>query len=178
MTARAGHWNEGMFLRPHHLQAAQRYASAHLHRSSLFDEHYNWGLRSLDIDKEALANHRLVVRALQIRLRDGTIVSVPEDGELPEINLKTAFGGESTVGVNGVHGAGRSGVPLANSERWTSRPSQRRAAPTASSVASRTLVPMPAVWWDAPSAARTRSRNSFTPASRPQTTPGARAARA
>ena len=56
MTARAVHWNEGMFLRPHHLQAAQRYASAHLHRSSLFDQHYNWGLRSLDIDKEALAN--------------------------------------------------------------------------------------------------------------------------
>ena len=99
MTARAVHWNEGMFLRPHHLQAAQRYASAHLHRSSLFDQHYNWGLRSLDIDKEALANHRLVVRALQIRLRDGTIVSVPEDGELPEINLKTAFGADSTATV-------------------------------------------------------------------------------
>ena len=107
MTARAVHWNEGMFLRPHHLQAAQRYTSEQLHRSSQFDQHYNWGLRALDLDKEALANHRLVVRALQIRLRDGTIVSVPEDGELPEINLKPVLASDSTVtvflAVPGVH---------------------------------------------------------------------------
>jgi type VI secretion system protein ImpJ len=99
MTARAVHWNEGMFLRPHHLQAAQRYASGQLHRSSQCDQHYNWGLRSFELDKEALANHRLVIRALQIRLHDGTIVSVPEDGVLPEINLKAALTGESTVTV-------------------------------------------------------------------------------
>jgi type VI secretion system protein ImpJ len=99
MTARAIYWNEGMFLGPHHLQAAQRYSSEQLHRSSQFDQHNNWGLRSIDIDNEALANHRLVVRALQIRLRDGTIVTVPEDGELPEINLKTAFASDSQVTI-------------------------------------------------------------------------------
>src|ERR1700730_835396 len=99
MTARAVHWNEGMFLRPHHLQAAQRFASEQLHRSSQFDQHYNWGLRSIDIDKEALANHRLVVRGLQIRLRDGTIVTVPEDRQLPEIHLKSAFAAENQVTI-------------------------------------------------------------------------------
>src|SRR5437667_9973800 len=99
MTARAVHWNEGMFLRPHHLQAAHRFTSDQLHRSSQFDQHYNWGLRAIEIDKEALANHRLVVRSLQIRLRDGTIVYVPEDGELPEIDLKAALTGESPVTV-------------------------------------------------------------------------------
>ncbi len=99
MTARAVHWNEGMFLRPHHLQAAQRYASEQLHRSSQFDQHYNWGLRSLEIDKEALANHRLVIRTLQIRLRDGTVVSVPEDNELPEIALKGAFTGDNLATI-------------------------------------------------------------------------------
>jgi type VI secretion system protein ImpJ len=99
MTARAVHWNEGMFLRPHHLQAAQRYTSEQLHRSSQFDQHYNWGLRAIDLDPEALANHRLVVRSLQIRLRDGTIVSVPEDGELPEINLKPVLASDSTTTI-------------------------------------------------------------------------------
>jgi type VI secretion system protein ImpJ len=99
MTARAVHWNEGMFLRPHHLQAAQRYTSDQLHRNAQFEQPYYWGLRIFEVDKEALANHRFVIRALQIRLRDGTIVSVPEDGELPEIDLKPVLAGDNTVTV-------------------------------------------------------------------------------
>jgi len=88
-----------MFLRPHHLQAAQRY-SFHLgHTSEKWDLHYNWGLRSIDLDREALGNHRLVVGALQARLRDGTLVSVPDDGLLPNIDLKPAFEREKTLTV-------------------------------------------------------------------------------
>src|SRR5262249_22757922 len=45
------------------------------------------------------ANHRLVVRSLQARLRDGTVVSVPEDGSLPEIDLKKALGQGTAVTV-------------------------------------------------------------------------------
>src|SRR5581483_8681683 len=87
MTARAVHWHEGMFLRPQHLQAAQRH-TAHLSTvGDKWDLHYNWGLRDIDLDLEALANHRLVVRSLRARLRDGTLVSVPEDGLLPAVEL-------------------------------------------------------------------------------------------
>jgi type VI secretion system protein ImpJ len=80
-----------MFLRPHHFQAAQRYSFHLTHTSEKWDLHYNWGLRSVELDQEALANHRLVIRSLQARLRDGTLVSVPEDGPLPALDLRPAF---------------------------------------------------------------------------------------
>ncbi len=91
MTARAVHWYEGMFLRPHHLQAAQRHLGDALHTSSCWDVHYNWGLRVFEMDRDALANHRLVIRRLRARLRDGTLISIPEEGELPALDLKPAF---------------------------------------------------------------------------------------
>lgn len=99
MTARAVHWHEGMFLRPHHFQAAQRFAAEQLHFSSAWDQHYNWGLREIDIDRDALGNHRLVIRSVKCRLRDGTTICVPEDGEIPALDLKPVLSGESTLTV-------------------------------------------------------------------------------
>src|SRR4051812_21067638 len=91
MTVRAVHWHEGMFLLPHHFQAAQRHAEAVAARGGKWDVHHNWGLRTFDLALDALANHRFVVSALQARLRDGTLVSVPDDGVLPALDLKPAF---------------------------------------------------------------------------------------
>ncbi len=88
MAVRAVHWHEGMFLRPHHFQALERYWSQQLNRGDKYDLHYNWGLAAIDLDRDALANYRLVIRSLKARLRDGTTVSVPEDGVLPTLDLK------------------------------------------------------------------------------------------
>jgi type VI secretion system protein ImpJ len=77
-----------MFLRPQHFQAAQRYLAHQAQLSDRWDVHYNWGLRSVEIDREALANHRLAVRSLRARLRDGTLLALPEDGDLPELDLR------------------------------------------------------------------------------------------
>jgi type VI secretion system protein ImpJ len=113
MTAREVHWHEGMFLRPHQLQAAQRHADHLLHTSSTWDQHYNWGLRGIDIEADALANQRFVVRSLKARLRDGTLISVPEDGVLPVLELKPVLSGDTTLtiflGVPVVH-LGRANV--------------------------------------------------------------------
>ncbi len=91
MTVRPVHWHEGMFLRPHHFQAAQRHASQEEARGIAWGLHHNWGLRSLELDRDALANHRFVVRGLKARLRDGSLVAVPEDGDLPALDLKPAL---------------------------------------------------------------------------------------
>src|SRR5438132_10051162 len=99
MALRPVHWHEGMFLRPQHFQAAERYALHLAHRDEKWDVHYNWGLRAIDLDLDALANHRLVIRSLKARLRDGTLVSIPEDGVLPALDLQGAFQGESNVDV-------------------------------------------------------------------------------
>lgn len=100
MTVRPVHWHEGMFLRPHHLQAAQRFGSHFTNTGGKWDLHYNWGLRSVELDLDALANYRLVIRALRARLRDGTLVCVPEDGALPQIDLRPAFEGEGSLTVS------------------------------------------------------------------------------
>jgi type VI secretion system protein ImpJ len=91
MAARAVHWYEGMFLRPHHFLAAQRHTSHLANLNEKWDQHYNWGLRSIELDRNALSNYRFVVRSLEARLRDGSLVSVPDDGVLPPLDLKDAF---------------------------------------------------------------------------------------
>jgi type VI secretion system protein ImpJ len=91
MSTRAVHWHEGMFLRPHHFQAAYRHALMLNQQSEKWDLHFNWGLRDIDLDREALANYRFVVRSVKIRLRDGTLVALPEDGDPPTMDLKPAL---------------------------------------------------------------------------------------
>ena len=85
------HWYEGMFLLPQQMQAAERHGLRQLYRSHKWDLHYDWGLRAVELDVAALANARCAVRALKARLRDGTLVSVPEDGSLGAADLKPAF---------------------------------------------------------------------------------------
>jgi type VI secretion system protein ImpJ len=93
------HWHEGMFLRPHHFQAADRYWADQLRQSSRWDLNFNWGIRRIDIDLEALKNYRFVVSQLHARLRDGTIVRVPQDSSLAELNLHSAFANQDTIEV-------------------------------------------------------------------------------
>src|SRR5262245_58840261 len=92
MTTPAVHWQEGMFLQPHHFQTAARHAADQLRRNVKWDTYHNWGLRRLDYDRDALANGQLVVRALEARLRDGTVVALPEDAPVPELDFKDAYG--------------------------------------------------------------------------------------
>jgi type VI secretion system protein ImpJ len=91
MTTRAVHWHEGMFLRPHHFQTVTRFWVHQDHRREKWDIPYFWGLRSVELDLDGLANYRCVIRALECRLRDGTLVAIPEDGLLPPVELKEAF---------------------------------------------------------------------------------------
>ncbi len=93
------HWYEGMFLLPQQMQAAERFGLQQLYLSHKWDLHYDWGLRAIELDVAALANYRCAVRSLKARLRDGTLVSVPEDGALGAVDLKPGFQRSSTVMV-------------------------------------------------------------------------------
>jgi type VI secretion system protein ImpJ len=96
MSARPVHWHEGMFLRPHHLQAAQRHVAQLVAAGDSWDHTYNWGLREFELDPDGLANHRFVVRKMRLRLHDGTLLSVPEDGELPALDLQPVMGRDAS----------------------------------------------------------------------------------
>lgn len=94
MSGQAIHWYEGMFLRPQHFQATQRHLLEVAGRGDKWDLHYNWGLRAIELD---LGQHRLAIRRLKARLPGGTLVAVPEDGCLPEVDLKTALRRQPSV---------------------------------------------------------------------------------
>lgn len=94
------HWHEGMFLRPHHFQASDRYWADYVRQMSRWDQPYNWGIRKIDIDLNALKNYRLVVPQLQVRLRDGTIIRAPQDVTLPEVDLRPRFQSSNEVEVS------------------------------------------------------------------------------
>ncbi|TWT75607.1 hypothetical protein Pla123a_31170 [Posidoniimonas polymericola] len=91
MCEHSVHWHEGMFLTPHHFQAADRRNAQLRQLGSQWDSHYNWGLRAVEIDADALANHRLVVRRLRARMPDGELLSFPEDASLPVLDLQAAL---------------------------------------------------------------------------------------
>jgi len=99
MTAAAVHWHEGMFLRPQHFQAGQRRLEFNTARNAKWDQHYNWGLRSFELDIDALSNYRFLVRSLQARMRDGEAITIPDDGVLPDLDLREAFGTEQEVTI-------------------------------------------------------------------------------
>lgn len=88
-----------MFLRPHHLQAARQHE--HYLATSLTEtlHPYAWGCRVVEIDPDALGNSRFVVRRLRARLRDGTIVNLPEDVSLSALDLKPSLERDSRATV-------------------------------------------------------------------------------
>lgn len=76
-------WSEGMFLRPHHFQAAERHWGESQALGTVATDPCCYGIVRLEIDQVALANRQLQLRTCQARLRDGTIVWL-EQGEEPE----------------------------------------------------------------------------------------------
>lgn len=97
MTDHAVRWHEGMFLTPQHFQAADRWNARQRSLGSQWDEQYPWGIRSIEIDQDALANHRLVVRRLQARMPGGSLLCFPEDGTLAVIDLRATLARHDTA---------------------------------------------------------------------------------
>lgn len=93
------HWSEGLFLRPHHLQAADRYWTELSQLGEQWDHQYHYGIRRLDLSEEAIANYQFQVNACQARMSDGTLISVDPGAALDRLDLKEAFAKESVVRV-------------------------------------------------------------------------------
>jgi type VI secretion system protein ImpJ len=84
------HWHQGQFVRPQHLQAADRYWTELNHTSQHWDHSYGYGLNSLNYSRDALASNVFRVTQLEARMRDGTMVCLVQGQDL-EINLKDYF---------------------------------------------------------------------------------------
>ena len=95
----AVHWHEGMLLRPQHFQASDRYWQDQQRWSSRWSQSYHWGVRAIRLDPEALKASRFKVLRLEARLRDGTIIRVPDDGLLPDRDLRQFLVGSAPVEI-------------------------------------------------------------------------------
>ena len=76
-------WGEGLFLRPQHFQQQDHYHEHRLHQSAMALQPYLWGLRTLAVDTEALANGTLRVLALALMFQDGELYEAPQHDDLP-----------------------------------------------------------------------------------------------
>jgi type VI secretion system protein ImpJ len=77
-------WTEGLLVRPQHFQQHDRWIEHLVEGRIAGVRHSNWGLRSLDLDKELLPLGKIAVKSLTAVLPDGTVIDLPAQGPLPE----------------------------------------------------------------------------------------------
>ncbi len=82
----AVNWCEGMFLRPHHFQAAERHFDELMSLNNHFNNPYAYGLQKVTISAEALANGSLEFGGLRARWKDGTIIA-QDDNHIERVEL-------------------------------------------------------------------------------------------
>lgn len=82
------HWSEGMFLRPHHLQASGRYQAERLRQEVRRVQPFFWGVSSIDIATDQLENFTFEVRDIEIKMKDGTSLSLGSNLRLPSRSFK------------------------------------------------------------------------------------------
>ncbi|MBX3437275.1 MAG: type VI secretion system baseplate subunit TssK [Planctomycetaceae bacterium] len=98
MTRLPVSWSEGMFLRPHDFQAADRYWSEQLRQSVTWHVAYDYGARSISYSPEAIQNSQFELSAFEGRFRDGTQL-VMREPELDRLDLKDAFRDRNVVRI-------------------------------------------------------------------------------
>ncbi|WP_338764339.1 type VI secretion system baseplate subunit TssK [Massilia sp. METH4] len=91
-------WGEGLFLRPQHFQQQDLYHEHRLHHSLRAVHPYAWGVNTLRVDTDALANNVLRVLELSLRFPDGELVEAPAADALPpSVDLSTMLQSQQTV---------------------------------------------------------------------------------
>lgn len=76
-------WGEGLFLRPHHLQQADRYLENLVDARTRFVTPYPWGFSTLEIDRDLAQQSRFGLRRASGILPDGTPFDIPAHSPLP-----------------------------------------------------------------------------------------------
>lgn len=93
-------WHEGQFLRPQHFQAAERYLFSQWQTSQGWSLPFRYGVYSLEISREALANNQLEIQSIRALLRDGTVIDLGSEQQPDRIHLKEAIAGLTKAFAN------------------------------------------------------------------------------
>lgn len=94
------HWYEGLFIRPHHFQSAERYWHELLHLSDRCSHPYDYGLRTIDLNEDAVGNYQFQIAGCLARLRDGTLISFDLGQEPDRIDTKDELSAGASMEEN------------------------------------------------------------------------------
>jgi type VI secretion system protein ImpJ len=76
-------WSEGLFLRPHHLQQADRYVENLLESRTQHITPYPWGFALLEVDRDLAQQSKFALRRGAGVMPDGTVFDFPSDSPSP-----------------------------------------------------------------------------------------------
>lgn len=85
------HWHEGLFLQPHHLQALQRQVQHLVASERRVRSAYPHGLVEARLSADALENMLVQFDRLRVIMPSGLEINVPENADLPALDIKAAF---------------------------------------------------------------------------------------
>jgi type VI secretion system protein ImpJ len=76
-------WSEGLFLRPQHLQQADRYMEKMVRSRTASLRGYAWGVTRLRLNMEMLRLGKVAIEQVSGVMEDGTPFSIPDDADQP-----------------------------------------------------------------------------------------------
>src|SRR5258705_9094323 len=85
------HWQEGLFLQPHHLQRMQKGLADVVSEERRLGWPYPYGLIEARLSRDELENMRVRFDKLRAIMPSGLEVNFPENAELPSLDIKQAF---------------------------------------------------------------------------------------
>lgn len=89
-----------MLMLPHHFQAADAHLAEVVSTTEAWLQPYCYGIHDIAINADALSGFELRVPRLRARMRDGTLICVPENAHLSTFDLKQPMADQSEVYVH------------------------------------------------------------------------------
>ena len=77
------HWTEGLFLRPHHFQQADRYLETAIESRTRHITPYPWGFSAIEIDRDLAAQGKVALRRATGVFPDGGLFDFPAESPGP-----------------------------------------------------------------------------------------------
>jgi type VI secretion system ImpJ/VasE family protein len=94
------HWHEGLFLQPHHLQYLQRSIYEQFTTERRLLCRYPYGVIESRISDDELENMRISFDRLHVIMPSGLEIKVPQNAELPSLDIKKVFVNNNVVNVS------------------------------------------------------------------------------
>ncbi|MBW2281808.1 MAG: type VI secretion system baseplate subunit TssK [Deltaproteobacteria bacterium] len=112
-------WQEGMFLRPQHLQHHDLYSDTRLYALIRSIDPFHWGVREFEIDEEGLSDNRIEIVRLEVVLPGGQLIRYPDGNAVVESRAfdPAAEAVDVYLAVRRIHDGEANASPMENGSR-------------------------------------------------------------